>query len=220
VVHTVLVGGNALFREMTAHVLSGEEGIVVAAVCNTFDRALPIVGNISPDVVLLNFDANGLYVRNFIRSLRQRNYDGAVLIIAAAISDTDLRECMEEGATGIFLKQQSLPALVAAVSAVAEGRTWLDERQWRLVLEPGNSGESASFAARELQILHGIVDGLSNKELAARLDVPVTTIKAGVQRLFNKTGVRTRACLVRIALEQHPHLLKQEAPALAMAHAG
>ena len=64
-----------------------------------------------------------------------------------------------------------------------------------------------TFTDRERDILRGIVDGLSNKEIACRLNVPETTVKAGVQRLFEKAGARTRGSFVRIALEKYRDLI-------------
>ena len=54
---------------------------------------------------------------------------------------------------------------------------------------------------REQQVLQGVFEGLANKEIAARLDVSEGAVKAFMQQLFQKTGVRTRSQLVRIALE-------------------
>ena len=56
-------------------------------------------------------------------------------------------------------------------------------------------------------MLRGVFDGLANKEIAARLTVSESSVKAVLQQLFHKTGVRTRSQLVRIALEQFPQEL-------------
>lgn len=57
------------------------------------------------------------------------------------------------------------------------------------------------LSARDGEILAALVEGLSNKEIAVRLNVPETTVKSGIQILFKKAGVRTRASLVRVAIE-------------------
>ena len=51
-------------------------------------------------------------------------------------------------------------------------------------------------------MLRGVFEGLSNKEIGARLEISESSVKAALQQLFQKTGVRTRSQLVRIALEQ------------------
>ncbi len=57
------------------------------------------------------------------------------------------------------------------------------------------------LSARDGEILAALVEGLSNKEIAVRLNVPETTVKSGIQILLKKAGVRTRASLVRVAIE-------------------
>ena len=52
-------------------------------------------------------------------------------------------------------------------------------------------------------MLQGVFEGLSNKEIGARLNISESSVKAALQQLFQKTGVRTRSQLVRIALEEH-----------------
>jgi DNA-binding NarL/FixJ family response regulator len=59
------------------------------------------------------------------------------------------------------------------------------------------------FTERENEVLQGVFEGLSNKEIGARLDISESSVKAALQQLFQKTGVRTRSQLVRIALEEH-----------------
>jgi len=64
------------------------------------------------------------------------------------------------------------------------------------------------FTERESQVLLGVFEGLTNKEISARLGISESSVKAALQQLFQKTGVRTRSQLVRIALEEHPWAVK------------
>ena len=66
---------------------------------------------------------------------------------------------------------------------------------------PESKGEQ--FTERERHVLSYIFEGLANKEIAERIGVSESSVKATLQQLFSKTGVRTRSQLVRIALEQH-----------------
>ncbi|MGH7784321.1 MAG: response regulator transcription factor, partial [Candidatus Binatia bacterium] len=63
--------------------------------------------------------------------------------------------------------------------------------------------QSDRFTSRERKVLSFVVEGLANKEIAARIGLSESSIKATLQQLFSKTAVRTRAQLVRIALEQY-----------------
>ena len=70
--------------------------------------------------------------------------------------------------------------------------------------EPESEGEGTArdLTDRQRLVLRGILDGLTNKEIAARLESSETSIKASIQELFNKAEVRTRGQLVRVALER------------------
>ena len=68
------------------------------------------------------------------------------------------------------------------------------------------------LSARQSEVLRGILDGLANKEIAWKLNASESSIKAVIQELFRKAGVRTRSQLVRIAIEKHSSdWLKSEA---------
>ena len=62
------------------------------------------------------------------------------------------------------------------------------------------------FTPRERQVFSYVLEGLANKEIGGRLGVSESSVKATLQQLFSKTGVRTRSQLVRIALEQYRDL--------------
>ncbi len=63
------------------------------------------------------------------------------------------------------------------------------------------------FTERERQVLSYVFEGLINKEIAERIGVSESSVKATLQQLFSKTGVRTRSQLVRVALEQYRNQL-------------
>ena len=65
------------------------------------------------------------------------------------------------------------------------------------------------LTARQQEVLHGIFDGLTNKEIAMRLGVSEAAVKATLQQLFRKARVRTRVQLVRVAIESPPGLMRQ-----------
>ncbi len=91
---------------------------------------------------------------------------------------------------------------------MAHGEAWLDQKVIQLLAERYPHYEDRWFGTlreRERSVLQGIVDGLSNRKIGAQIGVSESTIKAILQSLFSKAGVRTRSQLVRIALERPPH---------------
>ena len=84
---------------------------------------------------------------------------------------------------------------------------WLDSRAVRSLVAGAHKSETQQAAQplslRERGVLKAVFEGLTNKEIAANLMISESSVKAVLQQLFDKTGVRTRSQLVRIAIEQH-----------------
>jgi DNA-binding NarL/FixJ family response regulator len=100
-----------------------------------------------------------------------------------------------------------LPAqLTEAVRDVAAGKVWLEQKVLQSTVARASANRMAipfTVTAREQQVLSRIFEGLSNKEIAGQLGVSEGAVKASIQQLFSKTGVRTRSQLVRVALERN-----------------
>jgi two-component system, NarL family, nitrate/nitrite response regulator NarL len=206
-IRVLLVDDHALFREAAAHVLSHESDIEIVGICGTLEEALKVTPSVKVDIVLLDYDLHGRRGTEFVGAARLMGFTGKVLIVTAGLPDRDLQSCFYQGVSGVCLKEQPLPILLRAIRAVAEGRTWYDQRQMQTILSMPQAEGSLRFSERERDILRGIVDGLGNKEIADRLNVSETSVKAGVQRLFEKAGVRSRGGLVRAALEKYREAL-------------
>jgi PAS domain S-box-containing protein len=99
-------------------------------------------------------------------------------------------------------KEGLTPKLAAIVADVTE-----EEEAAGSNSSPSESHDRASLNTREMDVLRFLVQGLANKEIATRMEVSESTVKNTLQQLFAKTNVRTRAQLVRVALEQYRDLL-------------
>jgi DNA-binding NarL/FixJ family response regulator len=126
-------------------------------------------------------------------------------MVTAGMSAMESSYALQMGASGIFLKHNSPGNLAKAIRMVAGGEMWVDQRVIRAMADGVRFGEGQSIrqflTEREQEVLRGIFEGLSNKEIAAQLGVSESAVKATLQQLFQKTRVRTRSQLVRIALE-------------------
>ena len=105
-----------------------------------------------------------------------------------------------------MLKHSDPRHLVNAIRRVAAGETWWDPGILRAETPAGERSSPANVRAlteRQRHVLRSILDGLSNKEIAARMQASETSVKATIQELFHKAGVRTRSQLVRVAIERY-----------------
>jgi DNA-binding NarL/FixJ family response regulator len=85
---------------------------------------------------------------------------------------------------------------------------WLDPRAVRSLVAGAHvkseeQQPAQPLTARERGVLKAVFEGLTNKEIAGNMQISESSVKAVLQQLFDKTGVRTRSQLVRIAIEQH-----------------
>jgi DNA-binding NarL/FixJ family response regulator len=207
IVHILLLDDHALFRESVGRLLAAEPGFDVAALCGTIKEALQILKQKSIDVVLLDFDLGEHDGREFVRLAKAQGFRGKVLVVTAALNQGAATELIRSGIYGVFLKRDSAALLAQGIRDVMAGKVWLDQEQLQTALgtEVGTPQDNRTrpFTEREQQVLSCVFEGLANKEIAARIGVSESSVKATLQQLFSKTGVRTRSQLVRIVLEQH-----------------
>jgi DNA-binding NarL/FixJ family response regulator len=205
-IRILLIDDHALFREGLARLLEAEPDFSLVAHCTSVDEAIRSLSKNSVDVVLLDFDLGLQRGNEFLERARDRSFAGRILIVTAGMSDDDAAEALRLGAAGIFLKHSPTALLAKSIRTVMEGEAWLDSRYLGALMrarDKPHRPRSTKFTERETAVLRGVFQGLANKEIADRLKISETSVKAALQQLFEKTGVRTRGQLVRVALEQH-----------------
>jgi DNA-binding NarL/FixJ family response regulator len=210
-IRLLLVDDHILFRDGLSRLLALEPDLEVVGGCGTVAEALDTVGRNPVDIVLLDYDLGEDHGSHFISSARRSGYTGKVLMVTAGMTANESSAALHLGASGIFLKHNSPGTLAKAVRLIMGGEIWVDPKVIQLMADRVDQREeervSPLLTEREQQVLHGIFEGLSNKEIGVRLGVTDGAVKATLQHLFQKTGVRTRSQLVRIALESSlgPH---------------
>ncbi len=201
-IRTLLVDDHALFRESVATALASDPTIRIEH-CASIREALQLIADRTFDLVLLDHDLGNERASQFLPAAREAGFTGRVLIVTAWVSDTEARRLLRQGVAGIFLKEAPLSELVDSIRAVAEGRgptcDWSSDHIGSRVA----SLTTPQFNDRQRRVLRFVVEGLSNKEIAWRLQISESYVKAILQSLFQKTGVRTRGQLVRVAFEQY-----------------
>ncbi len=204
-VHILLLDDHTLFRESAARLLAAEPGFEVTAHCGTIAEALQILRRNAIDLVLLDFDLGESDGRQFLRLAKEQRFDGKILVVTAGVDAEVAAELIRSGIAGVFRKHDSAALLAQAIRDVMAGKVWLNQEQLQTALRNALATPQGNkpFTERERQVLSCVFEGLANKEIADRMGVSESSVKATLQQLFSKTGVRTRSQLVRIVLEQH-----------------
>jgi DNA-binding NarL/FixJ family response regulator len=205
VTRLLLVDDHILFREGLSRLLASEPDFEIAGNCGTAAEALQILEGSPVDVILLDFDIGKDQGAQFISAARRAGYAGKILMVTAGMSAKESSIALKLGASGVFLKHNSPGSLAKAIRLVVSGEMWVDQKVIQLMADEVQHSEEASpgplLTEREQQVLQGVFEGLANKEIAARLGITEGAVKASLQQLFQKTQVRTRSQLVRMALE-------------------
>ena len=203
----LLLDDHALFRESLSRLLNAEPGLEVVVHCGTIAEALDALRQHAIDLVLLDFDLGDDDGRQFLRAAKEQGFEGKILVITAGIDAAATSELIRSGIVGLFRKHDSAQLLAQGIREVMGGKVWLDQEQLQTAFsaEQANATRAAapSFTEREHQVLSAVFEGLANKEIGVRLGVSESSVKATLQQLFSKTGVRTRSQLVRVVLEQY-----------------
>lgn len=206
-VRLLIVDDHALFRESVARLLQSEPGFEVVADCASGAEALRIIkSSKNIDVILLDVDLGQEKGTDLLELLRGENFHGKVLLVTAGVNESDLPALIRKGISGIFLKHGSPASLIQGIRDTMEGKALFEQDMLRRALErqqpPVSEEAPTRLTDRERQVLSFVFEGLANKQIADRLEISESAVKASLQQLFGKTGVRTRSQLVRVALER------------------
>ena len=202
-IRALLVDDHALFRESVSSAI--RDPSIEIEHCGSIAEALRILAEHRFDIVLLDHDLGTERASHFLPAAREAGFDGRVLVVTAWITDSEARRLLRQGVSGIFLKRAPLEELKQAIRLTAEGGSFLDPSFTRVAEVPQKSGDTPApmFNDRQRRVLRFVLEGLPNKEIAWRMQISESYVKAIIQSLFQKTGVRTRGQLVRVAFEQY-----------------
>jgi DNA-binding NarL/FixJ family response regulator len=207
-IQILLIDDHSLFRESLSRLLQTESDFQIVGTCASASEALAMPRLQEIDVVLLDYDLGHEQGTLFLDRARSAGFSGRVLMVTAGMGDAVMLRALESGSSGVFLKHSPPSRLVDAIRKVVAGEVWLDPAVTRSIIAAatGNAAtprRTQGLTQREQAVLKGVFEGLTNKEIGARLAISESSVKAVLQQLFEKTGVRTRSQLVRIALEKH-----------------
>lgn len=205
-IEILLITHYALLRDSVGRLLAGGVGFNVAGQCASLHEALDVLNHEAVDVVLLDLDLGKHVSEEFVRTAMRRGFKGKVLLLAADINHDDVADWIRAGVCGIFHKRDSAALLEHGIRDVVAGNVWFKQKQLQDALhaaaDPGSKAHNSGFTRREQSVLSLVSEGLTNKQIGLQIGVSEGSVKATVQQLFAKFGVRSRSRLVRIALEQ------------------
>jgi DNA-binding NarL/FixJ family response regulator len=197
-IRVLLVDDHNLVRRGFRRLLEDDPEIAVVGEAGDGEEAIRLASELKPTVIVMDCALPGVSGLAATRRILESSPEVAVLMLSMHSEDTLVRQALGAGARGYVLKSAVNLDLVAAVKRAAAGETVLDSQ---LSLSPGLKGErSAGLTPRELEILQLIVEGKSNKEIAAQLDLSVNTVAVHRANIMDRLGIHKTAELVVYAI--------------------
>jgi two-component system response regulator DevR len=205
-IRVYLLDDHALVRRGLRAVLELEDDIEVVGEAGTVAEAVPQILELVPDVAILDGrlpDGHGIEVCRQVRSADPRI---RAIILTSYDDDDALFSAILAGAGGYVLKQVDESALVSGIRAVVQGHSLIEPDVAVRVIERMRAGGAAdgidSLTAIEAEILDLITDGLTNRQIGARLYLAEKTVKNHVTSLLAKLGVQRRTQAAVLASER------------------
>jgi DNA-binding NarL/FixJ family response regulator len=194
----VLADDHHLVRRGFRRMLEDDPAIAVVGEASNGDEAIRLVAELKPRVVVMDAAMPGTGGLAATRKILAAMPETAILMLSMHSEETLVRQAMDAGARGYILKNVSDLDLPSAVKRVAAGETVLDPG---IAQRQPLAGERGRLTPRELEVLQLICDGLSNRDIAARLNLSVNTVAVHRANIMNTLGVHKTAELVVYAIQ-------------------
>lgn len=207
-IKVLLVDDHAVLRDGLSNIIKLEPDMEVVGQASSGGQALEMIGELMPDVVLMDINMPGMSGIEAIRRIRAQNHKVSVLVLTMFDRDEYLYESIRAGATGYLLKDAASADVVDAIRTANRGESILHPVMARKLLDnisgekrTDRGGGDDSLTPREADVLNLMVKGLSNKDIAEQLFISDKTVKIHVSNILKKLSVKSRSQAIIYAIQ-------------------
>jgi len=206
----LLADDHAVLRSGLRLLLTSQNEFVVVGEASSGTETLSIAEQLQPDLILLDLNMPSLGGLDALPMLRKLVPSARILILTMHDEPQYLRQALKHGASGYVLKKAADAELLSAIRAVLHGEVYVHPSMTRILLEdmlPDSQSVDQndawdSLSEREQEVLKLVALGYTSAEIATQLSLSAKTVETYRARGMEKLGLRTRAALVKFALQE------------------
>lgn len=171
----------------------------------TFANALQVMRNPKVDVILVDIGDNGISKLEDIKKLQGLLPDASIIVINATSSDERIFKALHAGVVSCLSKSTPVTKIEEAITTTYQGGSYISPTIARQVLNFFSTKKAAQKTAltnRQLQIIEGVVDGLSYKMIADKLLISIDTVRHHIKTIYRQLNINSKAELIKKSYEQ------------------
>lgn len=207
-----LVDDHKIVRDGIKAVLLADDTAEVVAECSDAETFLMMFRGIKPDVVIADMELPGMSGYEMCAGLREGGYTGGILVLSAHTDEQTILSAVKSGVTGYLSKDAGSDELLAAIRSVASGEEYFGEKISRIIFKsyqqklmgadmPGGRPAFNELTPREMEILKCFAEGMSYKEIGARLFISPRTVETHRNNIMDKLELTSLAGLIKYAIQ-------------------
>ncbi len=203
----LLVDDHKLIRESWSFILNSDPRFQVIAETSTGDEAVELAKNKRPKIVLMDVNMTPVNGFDATRLIRKYSPGSKVIGVSMHTMPAYARRMLQMGAMGYVTKNSSKDEMISAIVQVDSGKKYVCEEVKNILaqqeLEEENTHQDLNvLSRRELDIVQLIKEGMSSKEIAARLDISLKTVEVHRYNILKKLSLKNTAALVNFINSQ------------------
>jgi two-component system, NarL family, response regulator NreC len=205
----ILADDHPILRLGVASMLRAQLDCEILAECEDGATTIEMIGRLKPDILILDLMMPGLAGFDVIRKSLQLSPTSRIIVLSMHSKEGYVLEAMRSGAVAFVIKDSGPEELIQAIKNVQLGRRYLspeyNERAIECYLRSPQEDDMdlyRTLTPREREVLKLIADGLSNNEIAARLEISARTAEIHRLNMMHKLNITSLADLVKYAIRR------------------